>query len=208
MPTFQDDTDYHEFLRLRGLLVEAGVLLVHAYCLSSYRNYVGGPVMTDWVTTARLLSHFACPNDYRQYVESGRDETPISPFERARVGLVLGSEAFVKRIREMSKTMQKARGVSGPRALRRTEPVPTRELVEAVVNQEFPELPGYRRLPLTGYLLGRLTLLKANEIAELLQRGPTAVTMARRRLETRLAQDEQWERRYRRPRSSCETFWV
>ena len=192
MRTFQDDSDYREFLRLLGLLVDAGVLIVHAYCLminhihllletplaclgrwmqqllgdyaqgynrrhrrqghlwqarykailvedgeyllecsryihlnpnrkkltrpaelwpwSSYRNYVGGPAMTDWVCTVRVLGHFAGRNDYQGYVESGRDETPISPFERARAGLVLGSEAFLKRIRDMTKAMEKARG--------------------------------------------------------------------------------------------------
>jgi hypothetical protein len=164
---------------------------------SSYRNYVGGPVMTDWVSTARVLSHFAGPNEYRQYVESGRDEAPVSPFERARAGLVLGSEPFVKRIRDMAQAMQNARRVSGPRTLRRTEAGPGRALVEAVLRQEFPELPEYRRVPLTGYLLGRLTLLQSNEIAELLHRGPTSVTMGRKRIEKRLAQDAQWAQRVR-----------
>jgi hypothetical protein len=58
---------------------------------SSYRNYVGGPQTVDWVRTERVMAHFGSPEDHRAYVESGRDEEPISPFERATAGLVLGS---------------------------------------------------------------------------------------------------------------------
>ncbi|MFB3904477.1 MAG: hypothetical protein ACE15E_13585 [Acidobacteriota bacterium] len=54
-----------------------------------------------------------------------------------------------------------------------------------------------------GYLLTRLTRLKTNETAELLGRGPTALTVARQRFEKRLAQDEQWAPRLKRAESQA-----
>ena len=69
------------------------------YPWSSYRNYIGGQTEVDWVATERTLSHFDTRTDYRDFVESGRGEEPISPFFRAKVGLVLGSEAFFEKIR-------------------------------------------------------------------------------------------------------------
>lgn len=80
----------------------------------------------------------------------------------------------------------------------RTEPVPALELIKGRIDQEFPELPAYRRVPLAAYLLTRLTLLKTNEIGDLLGRGSTAVSMACQRLERRVALDEQWALRLKR----------
>jgi hypothetical protein len=60
------------------------------------------------VSTARTLAHFGgsrsrrrqaqqqqAQQRYRALVEAGRGERPVSSFERAFAGLVLGGEAFV-----------------------------------------------------------------------------------------------------------------
>ena len=55
--------------------------------------------MAAWVETSLVLADFgADAAKYRGYVEAGQGERQISPFERAVAGLVLGGEAFVKRV--------------------------------------------------------------------------------------------------------------
>ncbi len=64
------------------------------------RNYVvGGPVCVDWVTTGRILEEFGGDRHrYRTWVEAGRGEKPVDPFERAVAGLALGGEEFTRRL--------------------------------------------------------------------------------------------------------------
>ncbi len=52
---------------------------------------------SDPLVSERTLGFFGSPSHYREFVESGRDEEPVSLFERAKAGLVLGGEAFVSR---------------------------------------------------------------------------------------------------------------
>ena len=67
----------------------------------SVAHVVGGPPRVPWVSTGRILDEFGGDrNGYRRYVESGKGEKAISPFERAVAGLVLGSAAFVSKVKE------------------------------------------------------------------------------------------------------------
>jgi putative transposase len=157
---------------------------------SSYRNYVRGPRAVDWVTTQRVMAHFERPADYRAYVESGRGEAPISPFERATAGLVLGSPAFVERIQALEKAMRPTREVSGRRALRQSAQSAPYELIRSAVDTRFATLSKCKRTQVLAFALYRLTWLKTVEIAQLLDRSPAAVCMARQRIQRWVARDE------------------
>jgi hypothetical protein len=156
---------------------------------SSYRNFVGGPVAVDWVCTNRILAHFGSPEDYRAYVESGRDEKPLSPFERATAGLVLGSPAFVERIRALEKGLRPVRDLTGRRALRQSGDLASYELLAASVEKHFAKLSECRRRQILAFVLYRLTWLKTTQIADLLERSPAAISMARHRVELRIEDD-------------------
>jgi len=75
------------------------------YPWSSYAGYVRAGRALDWITYERVLLDFRPGNDsvrrrrYRQYVEAGLDEAASSPFVDAVEGFILGSEAFVDRIK-------------------------------------------------------------------------------------------------------------
>jgi REP element-mobilizing transposase RayT len=79
----------------------------HEYAWSSYAGYIRAADALDWVTYERVLLDFgpgnmaACRRRYRQYVETGADEPAAAPWTEAVAGLILGSEDFVKRIRDV-----------------------------------------------------------------------------------------------------------
>ena len=77
------------------------------YRWSSYRSYVGGPAATSWVETKTVLAEFGGErSQYRRYVEHGKGEKQISPFQRAVAGLVLGSEKFIRDVRKRAGCLQ------------------------------------------------------------------------------------------------------
>lgn len=66
------------------------------YRWSSYRDYVGGSVVAACVDVGRVLGFFdGDARKYGAYVEAGRGEKPIDPFERAAAGMVLGGEGVL-----------------------------------------------------------------------------------------------------------------
>jgi len=77
------------------------------YPWSSYAGYIRAGKAMDWVTYERVLLDFGPGGDsarrrrYRQYVEAGLEETARSPFADAVEGLILGSEGFVDRIKDL-----------------------------------------------------------------------------------------------------------
>ncbi|HXK62725.1 MAG TPA: transposase [Acidobacteriota bacterium] len=156
---------------------------------SSYRNYVGGPVVAPWVSTELILSEFGGPEQYRDYVRAGMKQKLVSPFQLAKGGLVYGGEAFVARIREMEKARRHRSEVSGRRALLHTEPRAAADLIRALVDDQFADYSACKRGQILGYILHRFTWMKNSEIAELLNRTPPAVTMARARIAQRLSSD-------------------
>lgn len=106
---------------------------------------------------------------------------PVSPFERAVAGLVLGGEEFVGRVRAM------LRGRSDPghapalgqiRRLGRAEP----EAVEKAVDRVFAGVPSRRRKRLYLYAQRLHSRLRPSEIARRYGRTPGAVSLAARDL--------------------------
>jgi len=151
------------------------------YAWLSYRNYVGAGVpRADWVKTKRTLAHFGgrgVGDRYRRFVELGKGERVVSPFERAFAGLVLGSEAFFERIRRMTQGRSGGAEVPALNALRRLDKAEP-EVVEALVAKLFEaELPRrQRRLVL--YALRKHSRLRPSENARRCGRSAGAVTLA------------------------------
>ncbi len=98
-----------------------------------YRNFVGGPTVVDWVAAERTLGFFGSPGHYREFVESGRDEEPVSPFERAKAGLVLGGETFVRGVMKLLEKSSHDHAAATLQALERTQSSPSVEAVRAAV---------------------------------------------------------------------------
>jgi len=159
------------------------------YRWSSYRNYVGGPCAVDWVTTERVLAELEADRAaYRQYVEEGRDETPVSPFERATAALALGGEAFVERIRKLLARRPDAQEMPSLRALRKTAR-PSPETVEGAVERAFPGEPERAKGRLRLYALRTYCSLGTNAIARRYGRTPAAVPVAVKTIARRAAKN-------------------
>lgn len=100
---FQGVSRYIHLNPVRAALVQRPA----DYLWSSYAGYVHASQALKWVTYDRVLLDFGPGGDaarrrrYAQYVESIDDEPASSPFAAAVEGLILGSQDFVKRIREM-----------------------------------------------------------------------------------------------------------
>ncbi len=77
------------------------------YPWSSYFGYIRAAKAWDWITYDRVLLDFgpgkpsARRRRYRQYVEANIETSAECPFKYAIEGLVLGSQAFVDRIRSL-----------------------------------------------------------------------------------------------------------
>jgi REP element-mobilizing transposase RayT len=153
---------------------------------SSYRNYVGGPgrPAMPWVTTETVLAGLPSGKGlekearraYREYVESGKGEPPISPFERATAGLVLGSASFVAWARDLLKSRPATEDEPALRLLRKTclaDP----ERIEALVKEEFgdPRTKGKARRILAA-LLVHSSGLRAAEVSRRLGVSRSAVS--------------------------------
>ena len=156
---------------------------------SSYRNYVGGPTVADWVETAPVLEAYGGSRArYRAYVEAGRGEAAVSPFERAVAGLVLGGEAFVARVRRLVARHRDAGEQPSLRALRRA-PHATPEAVEAAVAAEFADAGPAHRRRLTLVALRRHSALGPSAIGRRRSCAHSAVAMAVRAIDAEAASD-------------------
>lgn len=121
------------------------------YRWSSYRNYVGGPAVVPWVETKTVLREFGDDRaGYRAYVEAGRGEKQVSPFERAVAGLALGGEQFILRMRKLAAKMRDTGEQPSLRALAR-EGKALPEQVEAAVATAFPDVGPARKTRLLLY---------------------------------------------------------
>jgi len=165
------------------------------YRWSSYRNYVGGPTVAPWVDTKTVLSEFESDRGrYREYVESGKGEKQISPFEQAVAGLVLGSETFLGDVRRRVGCMMDRGEQPALRQLGRVAKAKP-EQVEAAVNELFPDVGRAR--------LGRLLLfaqrehsrLRPIEIARRYDRRHSSVTMAWQAVTAQRYDDKELDRR-------------
>ncbi len=148
------------------------------YRWSSYRNYVGGPAVATWVETGRVLGAFKGDREsYRAFVESGKGEKPVDPFERAAARLVLGGEEFVAKVREILKERPASPEEPALIELRRRARASPEE-VEAAVERVFGGAALRRQGRILLYALRRYSWLRPIEIARGQARTPAAVTVA------------------------------
>jgi putative transposase len=114
------------------------------YPWSSYPGYIRASRALDWITYERVLMDFG-PGDvparrrhYRQYVEAGMEFPAEYPFEDAEGGLVLGSDAFIDRIRN---TLSRRGKDPAIRELRYFRARPTLEDIIQVVSRHTDTSP-------------------------------------------------------------------
>ena len=161
------------------------------YRWSSYRNYVGGPAAVPWVETKTVLGEFGGAREgYRAYIEAGRGEPQVSPFERAVAGLALGNEEFLKKIRKWASKLRKTGEQPSLRALVRDGRA-SPEAVEAAVDRVFGEVGPARKGRLLLYAQRVHSGLGAVQIGRRYGRTHAAVRMAARVLEAQAARDRQ-----------------
>ena len=158
---------------------------------SSYRNYVGGlgrPAV-GWVSTKSVLAEMPAKKGsekdarraYREYVESGKGESPISPWERATAGWVLGSDSFVAWVKDQLKGRPASEDEPALRRLRKACLVPP-ERIEALVKAEFgdPKVKGPARRILAA-LLVHSSGLRAADVSRRLGVTRSAVSKSQMR---------------------------
>ena len=142
-----------------------------------------------WVETNLVLRELGGDRkQYRHYVEAGKGERLISPFERAIAGMVLGTEEFAKRIGKMVKGREDHGDQPALKALRRAclaDPDTVEELVERL----FSDSGRARRKRLQLLALRKFSMLRPSEIARRHDRRPSAVTMAVNVLEAEAKRD-------------------
>ena len=131
---------------------------------------------------------------YRRYVEAGKGERLISPFERAIAGMVLGTEEFVRRIGRIVKAKEDHGDQPALRALRR-ECTADPHTVEELVERLFSDSGRARRRRLPLFALRKYSKLRPTEIARRYERRPSAVTMAVKELETDAEHDPDFRAR-------------
>jgi len=166
------------------------------YRWSSYRGFIErGVSPVDWVVTEKTLSQFdGSRESYREFVEAGRGEKPVSPFERAYAGLVLGGEAYIEKIRAMTRGLL---GNSEQPALGEMQrPAKAEaEVVESLVDEIFGQEQPRRQRRLLLYGLRKHSRLRPSEIARRHGRSPGAVTLAVRDLDREAQTNKKLQRK-------------
>ncbi len=159
------------------------------YRWSSYRNYVGGQPVAPWVETELLLAEFGGDRQRcRAFVEAGRGERQVSPFERAVAGLALGSEAYLDQLRALVEGREATEDQPALANLRRAGQAAP-EAVEAAVEQVFAHMRPRNRQRLLLYAQRRHSLLRSADVARRYGRTRGAVTLAARAVDASAGRD-------------------
>ncbi len=115
---------------------------------------------------------------YRAWVEAGRGEKPVDPFERGVTGLALGGEEFTRRLMHLMRAAVSGEDPSARQLRRhhekRRSPQQIEQAVEDLFRDEHPR-PRARMLLCAQRLYSLMTV---REIAERYGKGSSAVSMA------------------------------
>jgi len=185
-----------------------GKRLAERWKWSSYRNYVGGAgkPIAHWVNTSTVLGELGVGSlpgkkaaaEYRKYVEEGKGQEEISPFERATVNLVLGSESFIDWIKKGLQERQLNEDEPSLKQLRRHGLLPA-QVIEEIAKGEFGDIDKRsmaRRVLM--YCLLNTSGLRPTGIARRLGVTRGAVTKAVAAVTERIQEDEAFRRKLNR----------
>ena len=166
------------------------------YPWSSYGGYQRASRTLEWVTYDRVLGEFATASSlarraYTRFVRAGIEEPPPSPFAEALEGMLLGSDAFVARIRRLLDDRPTDRSIPQLEQIRSR---PSLDEIVRVVGKHFGQdpalwLPGRRSddasRAVAAYLARRSFGYPAGEVAEALgYRSVSSITRAVARVES------------------------
>ncbi len=109
------------------------------YPWSSYRGYQRVSRTVAWVTYDRVLGQFGASASvarraYTRFVRAGVEDPPPSPFAEALEGMLLGSDAFVARVRRLLNDRPTDRSVPQLQHIRGRPPL---EEIVRVVGEHF-----------------------------------------------------------------------
>ena len=149
------------------------------YLWSSYRGYARARQALAWVSYDRVLTEFgsnlgAARRAYGRFVRAGMDDPPPSPFTKTIGGLILGSGAFVSRVRRMLHDRPDDKGLPQLKSL---QPRPAlRRIVQEVADHFGHDPDDWRRgcrvndasRALAAYLARRHFSYPTNQVAEAL----------------------------------------
>ncbi|RPJ49261.1 MAG: hypothetical protein EHM23_36845, partial [Acidobacteria bacterium] len=95
----------------------------------------------------------------------------------------------MEKVRALEKSLRPVRDLTGRRALRQSGELASYEWLSAAVEKHFAKMSSRQKRQILAFVLYRLTWLKTTQIADLLERSPAAISMARRRVELRIVDD-------------------
>lgn len=166
------------------------------YPWSSYRGYQRASRTVEWVRYDRVLGAFATAPSlarraYTRFVRAGIEEPPPSPFAGALEGMLLGSDAFVARVRGLLDDRPTDRSIPQLEHIRSR---PALDKIVRVVGEHFGQdptvwSPGRRSdnasRAVAAYLARRSFGYSAGEVAEALgYRSASSITRAVARVES------------------------
>lgn len=161
--------------RYKAILVQDGPYFLHVSCYlhlnpcpslvsrpeeyrwSSYRNYVGGAVDVDWVTTAKVLEAFNSRDEYRSFVESHLNVEITDPFKQATAGVLYGSDAFFRKVLRLVREVPDHPEIPSLAQLRAQASHPNPESLRMAVGESFSDWSKCQQNRMLMYLLAENT---------------------------------------------------
>ncbi len=115
---------------------------------------------------------------YRAWVEAGRGEKPVDPFERAVAGLALGGEEFTRRFVYLMRAAVSGEEPSARQLRRHHEKRRSPQQIEQAVEDLFRDEHPRRRARMFLCAQRLYSLMTVREIPERYGKGSSAVSMA------------------------------
>lgn len=157
---------------------------------SSWGAFCGSACPVDWVAKERTLGPFDSPEDYRRFVLSRLGSPSPDPFQEAAAGIAYGGESFVRAVLNLVKDRPPDAEIPSLGALRRlADPGPDAALIEGLVQEIFSRRSPCQRRRILVFALSRQTRLTGKQISLAAGLTPSAVTMARRAIASRISRD-------------------
>jgi putative transposase len=157
------------------------------YPWSSYGCYCGQSCPVDWVHTERTLRYANGVEAYRVFVESSIDA--MDPWINARAGIIYGGKDFEERIKHRLRNTSHKQSSAVLQALMRTQRQPTAAEVQRATEKMFADSTACQRGMMVAYALHSFALVNIEQIADVVNRTPSAVSHAIRTITRRLNDD-------------------